>query len=377
MPSNVDFKTLIPAHLTDNSQLLVDYLDGVGELLNADIDYISGLGELVNPNTVPIAFIQKLADLLNTRIIGADTQTEARLRKQLIQAIDNLKIKGTYQSLINIAYLFGLHAQIKDMYTSDYITFVVEDWFVGNAGDNPSGLGSAYYKSPHFGVRFLLDTPKINPNPPSSWLSTYLWAASDAEDFISMVETVRPITTVPHYFLQMDGACNESGYYQTEPGDIKTCVTYNWVYSTVLFDDAKLFDDGNTFDSSIDAFLSSITTWKLGNGNVGIAPAIMWDDLSSITNTGTTVSYSQTNDYYQFDFDVPLLTACSDITELGLYTSGGVLVIASTFPYVTKDTTTIWHVTIKIHKGTGSVTKTEILLSIGGLTFFKDMITEV
>ena len=350
MASAVDFKELLPEHLT-SSQLIIDYLNSVGGLLNADIDKVSGIYDLINPNKVPVTYIQKLADLLNLSVYGADTKTTAQLRNQLIQAVDNYKIKGTYQSLVNAAYVFGLHANIKDFYTSGYSTFVPEDWFVGDINSNPSPLGSNYFKSPHFGVYFLLDTAKLNPNPPSSLSQYYLWKSADSTDFRAYVEAIRPITTVPHYYLQMNPICNESKVYQTVSGNIKTTVTNNWTYSDVFFDNSLLFDNSVLFDTSLSAFLSSITTWKLGTGNVGGTPLAAWTNLGSVAVTGTGITYIQGDSYFQFDFDVPISTVQAGVTELGLFTGGGSLVLAATFPSVDKDTSAIWHITIRVNKG--------------------------
>jgi hypothetical protein len=342
----MDYLQLLPEVYRD-SALLKDYIKAVGDKFDAMQVSVSDLYKLVNPNTVPITYIQKLADLLNLKIYGIDTKTDAQLRQQLSQAVDWYRIKGTYQSLVNIAYIFDLHCTIKDLYTSDYVTFVPEDWFVGNKGTNPGGLSDTYYKSPHFGCFFQLDQAKINENPTSSNDLYYLWHAEELTDFSDFVEVIRPVNTVPHYTIELNPVTKQDGALNIQTlSKIKTQTFEDWLPSTNYYDSGLTFDSIYVFDQSVGAFLSSITKWKLGNGNKGGLPGA----VSSVVLSGSDVVLIQADTYNEFRITIPKATVQLGISELALYKTDDTLVLGCTFPDIDKTSDVELYISIIVNK---------------------------
>jgi hypothetical protein len=346
----MDYLELLPEMYRD-SLLLREYVSAVGAQFDSMQTSISNLYTLVNPNTVPITYIQRLADLLNLQIYGSNTRTDAQLRQQLIQAVDWYKIKGTYQSLINIAYLFNLRCSIKDLYTSDYVTFVPEDWYIGQLGTNPGGLGNTYYKSPHFGCYFNLDVAKLKENPPSSNDMYYLWQGTDITDFTSFVEVIRPVNTVPHYTIQLSPVTKQDGVLNTlTNGKIHTQTFEDWLPSTNYYDSGLLFDSSNVFDQSVSAFISSIVNWKLGDGNKGGLPNSSGVSSPVLVGSGSDIVLNAQPTYNEFQITIPKATVASGISELALYTNTNVCVLSCTFPDVDKTADTDWYINIVVNK---------------------------
>ena len=370
----INYIELLPEKF-QKSQMLIDYLSAIGSQFDLMIDQTDGILELINPNTVPIGYIQKLADLLGLELYGVGTLPEYKIRNQLIQAVDWYRIKGTYQSLADIAYFFGFHLKIMDFWTNNYTAFTPEDWFVGNAGEVPSDLDSSYYKSPHFGLYFILDKCKNSTTnetlitqwdsatvmwDDSGWLwggRKYLWDGSGIADFSTFLEKIRPVNTVPHVYTLLSPITKEDGIVQSIDvgfnSNISAVTTINWTYSTVLFDDSNLFDDSHLFDDSPTAFLASITNWKLGNGNKGKLPLHSATNLNSpiVGLVGTITQQVTTPTYTEFRITLPTNTVQSGVSELGLYLNDNTTLVALvTFPDIDIGTEAILQINVRIYR---------------------------
>jgi len=326
------------------------YIDVLEAKLEEVLGEIEGLAELQDPYRVPLAHLQRLADLLGVTLTSGDSATEAQRRRELIQSVDWIKLKGTYHSLDVLALMFNLTFNIYDMYTNDYSTFVDEEWFVGNEGENPSGLDSSYYKSPHFGLAIVLDRVYAAGTYDGVYYNRHLWRIALSTGISSFVERIRPANTVPHYLILLECQTDESGDpYTITSAEVITRVVGNWTYSKIFFDSDYLnsggdiyFDDGLFFDTSIETFVNSITKWKLGScsgsGCMDLEGSTPFGgfELDLIGVEGTIDRKTIENDRIVFEFTVPAATALSGVTQVGLYTSLDELMIASTFPEISK-----------------------------------------
>lgn len=347
----LDLLQLIPEKFR-GSIILQDYLYEVGILTGAWLSEIDELKYLLDPYSVEEEWIQNLADLLGVTLSEAEDATIEERRRQLIQTVDFYKLKGTYQSLEVVMYLLGKHIEIYDMYTDDYATFVQEEWFVGNEGENPPGLNSSYYKSPHFGLAARLNRVY------ESGSAQYLWQEGMFTEIAAKVETIRPINTVPHYILDLKPITTESGDVYTVDGDIKTKVMIDWEFVRLYLDMGSLgsgqewyLDDGKHLDWSKDAFLDTITKWKLGVGNKGVSPGESGFAMASVILSGSITSKTIYDDRIEFVFTIGPGTIQAGISELGLFLDDNTtLVIASTFPDIDLETVATLQVTVVLYK---------------------------
>ena len=333
-----DLSLLLPEYFI-KSPLLMDYVNAISQLLTSDeltsaISLINGLPDLVNPNTVPEAYIQRLADLINYKILISTTDDISTLRRQLLNVVSLYKIKGSYQALEYVAYLSNINVSIKDFYTNSEAnynagTFTPEDWFVGDISSLPSDLSAGYFKTPHIGIYILLN--KVLGTAPND----YLWNSTLATNFLDLVDLIRPVITVPHYYLQLSPVTNESRTVVTSAGNIKAAVNSNWTYNNVYFDNGNLFDSGKIFDTSDTSFFDSITKYKLGTGDKNTSPATSGFTLSTPVYTGTVTGYTVTSTSVSFNITVPTATTITGITEIGLFKANATtMVAAATFPNI-------------------------------------------
>jgi len=341
---SIDLLTLVPEKFRD-SEILQQYLEVVSELLEEWHTKIAGLAQLKDPYSVDGQYLQYLADLIGVTLSDPDTTSESQRRKELLRAIDWYKMKGTYQSLQVIALWSGLTFTIYDKYTNDYSNFVDVEWFVGNEGENPSGLDSSYYKSPHFGMVAALDRVYDAGTYTEGYLDRHLWRPSLLGTVEAWVEKTRPVNTVPHFGVLHTCITDETlDPYLIISTETITRIVGNWSYSKIFFDgdydgsgNQVYFDNGDYFDSNIEAFISSITTWKLGTSSTSGGLDLIGDppgggfSLSNVVLQGTIDSYTIGDDKIDFEFTVPKSSVQYDIAELGLYTAGGELMIAATF----------------------------------------------
>lgn len=363
----VDLLPLIPDKFHD-SDLLNALVEVLNERVDSWIEDITALQQLQDPHNVPAAYLQYLADQIGFALTSADDMTTAGRRNELLQAIDWYKVKGTYQSLSIIALWMDLTFIIYDMYTNDYSTFVDQEWFVGEENENPSGLDSTYYKSPHFGLCIVLDKIYVAGTYDEGAIDKHLWRPSLFADIDDWVEKTRPVNTVPHYQILHTCVTDESlTAYEIADTETITRIVGTWTYSNIFFDGAALgsanqiyFDDGDYFDSDFETFIATITTWKLATcANYGINGGGCLDlsgdipsgglSLDTILLTGTVDSYTIYDDRIEFEFVVPQATELDEINEVGLYV-GSELMIASTFPDINKGDGTLLKVKVIVYR---------------------------
>lgn len=337
----LDLMPLIPEKFRD-SAILQAFVDEAEVQFGDFLTKVQDIVLLLSPNTVSsMTYLRYLGALIGVTFPPEDETSEGEIRKILSQAIDWYKVKGTYESVQIIALTQSYSVDLFDMYTDDYVTFLLTDWFVGGENENPPGLGPAYYKSPHFGVEVSLNQKYVVGS------QDHLWSGGFLDNFAQQVEDTRPVHTVPHYILLLNPKTDEHGHVIEVAGGTKSRVTSNWQYSRKFFDAVGsgqiwTFDSGlMTFDDSAQVFIKSITQWVLGTGNypshidTSTGPSIDHPVLTgSIDPDDITIDHEKC----QFEFIVPKSTIQSGLSELGLYIPGlPTLVLVATFPKVDLD----------------------------------------
>jgi len=238
--------------------------------------------------------------------------------------------------------MLGRTFEFIDMYTDDYITFDLQNWFVGlYEGHNPPGLDSSYYKSPHFGIQTKLN---IKYPATTTWVNDFLWTPSMFSNLDSYIEKTRPINTVPHYYALLEPITDENNEVTETAGEIYTKIVGDWTTTKVRFDESEVlgseegenFDETDVFfDQSQDAFYEAITGWVLGTGSKGstLEDSLWDDDLETPVLSGTVDKLTVSSNKIVWEIIVSA-TTLSGISELGLYTPGtpDVLRVACAFP---------------------------------------------
>jgi len=353
----IDLLKLMPEKFR-KSQILIDYLDEAGIQVGNWFSNVRDIIKLLNVKTVgTIKYLKYLGALIGVSLPPEDSTTVAELRKTIINAVDWYKVKGTYKSVSIISLIHQFTVNIYDMYTKDYSTFEMVDWFVGDENENPPGLDSSYYKSPHFGIEIVLNKVyEFDESGESGGLGAgdHLWLTSYLDNLYLKLEETRPVHTVPHYLLLLNPKTDEFGNEIKVSGDIDTKVFSDWQFSTKYFDGQTSseiwdFDDGTYFDESEEGFINSITKWKLGNGGKDISDSdfyvttVLEGDIDNITITDEKII---------FEFIVPKSEIQDDINELGLYIPGApdTLVVGSSFPKIDKDDRVEIHVVVEVYK---------------------------
>lgn len=351
---------LIPLMFHD-SNILTDYIDEVELEVGTWFTLVRDMVKLSNPNTVTNRdFLKQLAALIGLDLPPEDESTEDEIRRSIAQAIDWYKVKGTYKSVNIISLIQEFTVNLLDMYTNDYITFVLTEWFVGDENENPPGLDSSYYKSPHFGVEIVLNrTYSVGTGTGSgSGASTpaggllYLWQAAYLDNLHDAVEQTRPVHTVPHYILLLSPKTDEFENVITTDGDIQTKVLSDWEFTTRFFDQAPpwRFDESESFDASFLSFIQSITRWELGTGSGDITLPTWEVETPVLTGAIATSDIVLTDDKITFSFIVPKSVSQLGIRELGLYTTGNELVVGSVFPSLDKDSRVELKVVVSVYR---------------------------
>lgn len=328
------------------------------------LDKITNLEAMLDPYRIPDEYLQHLADLIGATLAGDTEASAAVRRKELLRMIDWYKVKGTYQSMNIISLITGLTIQIYDKYTDDYSTFVDKAWFVGNESENPPGLGAGFYKSPHFGVSFLLN--KVYPSGSQyeeGTLGRHLWRPSLFTGISDYIEKTRPVNTVPNYqLLSQHIAFEDGGISIIEDSEVATQIVGTWEYSKIFFDEkssaAIYFDEDesngdplNRFDSSFEDFINSIDVWKLGTGGKDLTSSYIVHEISPIVLSGSLSTPDIYADRIEFKFSVDSATIQGDINELGLFKSAGdELIVMSTFPSIHKGAGTRLDFTVIIYR---------------------------
>jgi hypothetical protein len=333
----LDLMPLIPEKFHE-SDVLTQYIYVVSQAIGSWLTKTLDIQYLLDPLKVGDNYIRFLADQIGFTLVVDEETILLEKRRQVLQAIDWYKMKGTYKSLQYVAYLLGMQILVKDMYTNDYSFFELEDWFVGDDGENPEGLDNSYYKSPHFGILVYLNKVFID-----SLSNRYLWKEGGFTNLRTYVERTRPANTVPRYIVYMQPETDESGNATEVPEEIYTCVTSSWQTTKKFFDAGKRFgsseewnfDDGNYFDQSLEGFIYSTTKWSLGTGNKGNLPDDTGFALENVVLSGDIDSIKMFGNRIEFEFIASSAVLIKGISELGLFNStGAVLRIASTFPDV-------------------------------------------
>jgi hypothetical protein len=348
----LDLLRLVPEKFR-NSQILIDYVYEAGLQVGAWLSLVRDIIKLESPYTVgSMEYLRYLGTLIGVTFPPEDETSELEMRKTLAQAIDWYKLKGTYKALQIIALIYQFTVNLYDMYTNDYTTFYMVDWFVGEEDENPPGFDVTYYKSPHFGLEILLNKTYEEDS------LLYLWKTDYADNFMLQVEDNRPVHTVPHYLINLNPKTDEFGNIIETDGSILTKVLENWEYSIKFFDmtessDAWNFDDGTHFDQSAEAFIKSITKWVLGTGNYPCTLSGSVDvETPVLTGTIDTDDITISDDKITFEFIVPKATVQSNISELGLYIPGtpDKLVLLSCFPRINKSSNVELRVVVEVYR---------------------------
>jgi len=351
---SLDLLPLIPEKF-HTSPILQAYIKECGFQIGGVLTKTKDIVLLLSPNTTGSAqYLRLLGALIGVKFPPEDEATVAELRKILSEAIDWYKLKGTYQSVNILSKIEGFTTNFYDMYTNDYTSFLLTDWFVGNEDENPPGLDNSYYKSPHFGVEVVLN--KVY----NVGSLRYLWPQNYLSNLITQVEETRPVHTVPHYLMLLNPKTDERGNIIEVDGGIKTKVAINWEAGIKYFDavgslNTWSFDDSTMiFDASEITFIKSITKWVLGTGNY---PCILGNSDVIVENPVLTGTIAQEDiniydDRYEFEFIVPKATVQNDISELGLYIPGAPdrLVIISCFPKIIKTSDLELRVVVQVYK---------------------------
>ena len=350
----IDLLPLIPEKF-HSSEILKTYVDEVELRFGNVHSKILDLIKLVGPNTATSAtYLRNLGALIGVTFPPEDEISLAEIRKILSQAVDWYKIKGSYQAIQVVSQIQSFSVNLYDMYTDDYVTFVLTDWFVGEEDENPPGLGAAYYKSPHFGMEVILNEVYTEGS------MNYLWYRDYLDNLMPQVEEVRPVHTVPHYLLLLNPHTDEKGNVIEVDGEIKAKVTSNWVFGAKFFDavsssDKWDFDNGSMdFDTDETSYIKSITKWVLGTGNYpGVLDSTITDIQTPVlTGTIDADDITISDDKYSFEFIVPSAIVQYGISELSLSIPGvpDTLVLLSCFPKVDKVSGTELRIVIEIYK---------------------------
>ena len=335
MAGNLNLDLLFP-HKYEGSAVLSALVGDLDELFQDIVDKIAGLAELVNPDLVTNEYMQYLADLLGATLLPIDSSSETDRRNELRQMIDWIKLKGTYQSVRVIENMLSTNFEFMDMYTNNYVDFVLVPWFVANyPGENPPGLDGSYYKSPHFGYQLKLNV-KYDAN--DDWAYDYLYIPEWYRNMGIYVEKTRPIHTVPHYYVLIEPECDDDEAVFTKPGEIHTMVLSTWPSTRLYYDqqdsNKPIHDDGiSYFDQHDEAFYDNVTLWKIGTGSKGLEPDEPgWTDLETIVSSGVVPAPVITNEKIVWTFTIPAQNQLG-ISELGLYSEGpDTIRVASLFP---------------------------------------------
>ena len=355
-----DLLSLVPSKF--HSEVFTTFIDVISNTdtsssvvlsIREILDKIAYTEHIIDPYRVPGDYLQHLADLIGATLASDSVATEAVRRKELLRMIDWYKVKGTYQSIDIISLITGLTIEIYDKYTNNYSTFVDKAWFVGDEDENPTGLDSTYYKSPHFGVSFLLDKVyEVGSGYSEGALDRHLWRPSLFTGLSEYIEKTRPVNTVPYYQILSQHATFEDGeVYMIEGSEVKTQIVGAWTYSKIFFDasvdgsgeqvyfdEKDSYDDAiNHFDSSYESLIDSIDEWRLGTGGRDLTSSDTSHEVGPVVLSGAFTSVTIHVDRIEFKFSVDASVIQDDINELGLYISGtDELMVMSTFPTIYK-----------------------------------------
>jgi len=333
----LDLLPLVP-EVFRSSDVLKQYLEEVGIFDGTYLSNVDDLQAILDPHGVGEVFLLELAKLIGVEIVRTETTPLVEIRRQVTQAIDWYKRKGSYEALQIIAYLSNLGVQLFDLYTSDYISFTRAEWYAGDEGTNPPGIPSNFFKSAHFGLEIKLNRVYTG--------STFLWKENLFIPIQRHVELVRPANTVPRYIIFLNPITDQTGSVMEVAGFIRTRVMDTWSFPQLFFDMNLLsqpdwdFDGGEAgefFDFTENNFINGINTFKLGTGNKGVSPGAPLFAIQTPTLVGSVDAIRILPNKMEFEIVIPSATVSLSLSELGLFSNGGtVLRVASTFPDIDK-----------------------------------------
>ena len=318
-PKNVDLTKLVPEKFTD-SVLLTDFLTEAGEMVGIMMSKVDELGDIVSPYKVGDDLIGYLAGNIGFVLLVDEETTLTEKRKQLLSAVEWIKFKGTYESMLAQAKSNNLTPVVTDYYVNsdsgnydDFDTYIgyqidtASDWFVGKyEGENPAGLDSSYYKTPHFGFEIVLDRRYIGDDD----YDDYLWSSRLANKLDSIVSRGRPINTVPHKGITLQPVCTEDGTTYVTSYDLATATHEEWTTARFNLDEVEFanvidlltnqviagpgnnviadtpewyLDDGVTLDFASNPVLTAVKKWKIGTGT---KPELQLKDFQSTDDYG-------------------------------------------------------------------------------------------
>ena len=383
----INLLQLIPEKFQD-SDILTTLIEILEENVTSWNASIAGLQQLLDPYNVPEAYLQHLANHIGFILSSSDDVTVATRRKELIGAVDWYKVKGTYGSLALISLWANFDFTIYDKYCNSEANynngiFSDQEWFVGNEDENPPGLDSSYFKTPHFGLNVDLNTVYDAGTYSEGYLDRHLWRPSLFVGVTDHVEKTRPVNTVPSYFILHTCITDESlDAFTVTATEVVTRIVGDWGYDQLHFDETREaesgdesgtdedyhFDAEERFDTDIESFVESISVWKLSTCDqatesgetdscmdlTGAAP-VGGFALNNIVLNGTVDSYRIYPDRIEFYFSVARSVVQYDINEVGLYRvvdDVESLMIASTCPEINKGSSTALTVKVIVYRTT-------------------------
>ena len=334
----LDLMSLVPNKFR-SSVVWQQFIEEASIIAGSWLSKIDDLSKLVDPYRVGEDYLYHLGNNIGWTPFDPEALSLTHQQLQLVATVEWYKMKGAYPVIYLLELLTSMTFNYWDLYTEDYATFVRVPWWVANSpGENPPGVPSTYYKSPHFGVELVLDT--VYGTFPAQFL--YYAAATDVWSYwiAQYIELDRPINTVPHLGLYLDVITYNNSTVYVLPNLVQTIELADWTPDRKYFDEGWDLDDGIDLDQSDSAFLAQVTHWKLGVGNKYISPGESSFALADVRQSGTIVSKTLYPDRVEFELEVDPAVVEPDgsgYSELGIFLADTTtMVVASTFPSIFK-----------------------------------------
>ena len=377
---NVDLVSLIPKKFA-NQQLLTSFLGQCGRMVGEWMSAVDNMGELIDPYAVGASNISYLADMIGLTLIQDSTTTIADERAMLVEAVNWYKLRGTYNGMLAISRMNNLDAYLYDLYCppteagyNDFSQYrsPAGGWFCAlTPGQNPPDIPVGWMKSPHFIYEINLNYV-YNPGG-----DEHLWRDMQALRVTRLVESMRPVNTVPHQRLALRPECKMDGQERTIAGNIRCSTVGDWSTTRLYFDmlsaETVIDQTGNlvvdrfgnqvvanealwSFDAdpaqSFDWAGSGllVTSWTLGIGNKGghVGPTFQLQHPLGSPFTGTFDQIDVQPGYVDYVFSVPKAAVQAGISELALYL-GTDIQLGATFPDIDKDDQYDLRITVRVY----------------------------
>jgi len=102
---------------------------------------------------------------------------------------------------------------------------------------------------------------------------------------------------------------------------------------------------------SFDTIVNSITSWKVGTGGSISYNVISNNNLETVADSGSFLrDMYEDDDFYYFDFEVPIMINDLEITEMGLFGETGNIMFYTTCSPIHKPATMVFTVHYKLEK---------------------------